>query len=84
MRETRSSGSVEGVMSNRDPYSDLTVYDLQTSGTPRYMRMGIGRASPHDVGSSRLMHRGGSPEKEKCSCCKLHISRLSLTVLHIT
>jgi len=22
MRETRSSGSVEGVMSNRDPYSD--------------------------------------------------------------
>jgi hypothetical protein len=23
MRETRSSGSVEGVMSNRDPYSDL-------------------------------------------------------------
>ena len=23
MRETRSSGSVEGVMSNRDPYSDF-------------------------------------------------------------
>jgi hypothetical protein len=23
MREIRSSGSVEGVMSNRDPYSDL-------------------------------------------------------------
>src|ERR1700691_6253125 len=25
MRETRSSGSVEGVMSNRDPYSDLAL-----------------------------------------------------------
>jgi len=25
MRETRSSGSVEGVMSNRDPYSDYVV-----------------------------------------------------------
>jgi hypothetical protein len=25
MRETRSSGSVEGVMSNRDPYSDSVV-----------------------------------------------------------
>jgi hypothetical protein len=25
MRETRSSGSVEGVMSNRDPYSDFQV-----------------------------------------------------------
>jgi hypothetical protein len=25
MRETRSSGSVEGVMSNRDPYSDSIV-----------------------------------------------------------
>ena len=26
MRETRSSGSVEGVMSNRDPYSDSVRY----------------------------------------------------------
>jgi hypothetical protein len=26
MRETRSSGSVEGVMSNRDPYSDLVLF----------------------------------------------------------
>jgi hypothetical protein len=26
MRETRSSGSVEGVMSNRDPYSDCSSY----------------------------------------------------------
>jgi len=26
MRESRSSGSVEGVMSNRDPYSDCTPY----------------------------------------------------------
>ncbi len=25
MRETRSSGSVEGVMSNRDPYSDFMM-----------------------------------------------------------
>jgi hypothetical protein len=25
MRETRSSGSVEGVMSNRDPYSDCSA-----------------------------------------------------------
>jgi len=24
MRESRSSGSVEGVMSNRDPYSDFS------------------------------------------------------------
>jgi len=29
MRETRSSGSVEGVMSNRDPYSD---YEVRGSG----------------------------------------------------
>ena len=28
MRETRSSGSVEGVMSNRDPYSDCHVRGL--------------------------------------------------------
>jgi hypothetical protein len=28
MRETRSSGSVEGVMSNRDPYSDYHVRGL--------------------------------------------------------
>jgi hypothetical protein len=26
MRETRSSGSVEGVMSNRDPYSDFLIH----------------------------------------------------------
>jgi len=26
MREIRSSGSVEGVMSNRDPYSDFFVF----------------------------------------------------------
>ena len=31
MRETRPSGSVEGVMSNRDPYSDLSLL-LQGSG----------------------------------------------------
>ena len=30
MRESRSSGSVEGVMSNRDPYSDfLLVCEVQ-------------------------------------------------------
>jgi hypothetical protein len=28
MRETRSSGSVEGVMSNRDPYSDYLAKPL--------------------------------------------------------
>jgi hypothetical protein len=28
MRETRSSGSVEGVMRNRDPYSDYHVRGL--------------------------------------------------------
>jgi hypothetical protein len=28
MRETRSSGSVERVMSNHDPYSDCTDYCL--------------------------------------------------------
>jgi len=28
MRETRSSGSVEGVMSNRDPYSDFSDHQL--------------------------------------------------------
>jgi hypothetical protein len=28
MRETRSSGSVEGVMSNRDPYSDRFLMEL--------------------------------------------------------
>ena len=26
MRETRPSGSVEGVMSNRDPYSDFAYF----------------------------------------------------------
>jgi len=26
MREIRSSGSVEGVVSNRDPYSDTEIY----------------------------------------------------------
>ena len=34
MRETRSSGSVEGVMSNRDPYSDsiyISAYSLCSS-----------------------------------------------------
>jgi len=32
MRQSRLSGSVEGVMGNHDSYSDLMVYDLQTSG----------------------------------------------------
>jgi hypothetical protein len=32
MRETRSSGSVEGVMSNRDPYSDLEETRFVTVG----------------------------------------------------
>jgi hypothetical protein len=31
MRETRSSGSVEGVMSNRDPYSDLKYLFLTSA-----------------------------------------------------
>jgi len=31
MREIRSSGSVEGVMSNRDPYSDLILLVLKVS-----------------------------------------------------
>jgi len=29
MRETRSSGSVEGVMSNRDPYSDYRRHGVK-------------------------------------------------------
>ena len=29
MRESRSSGSVEGVMSNRDPYSDFIYLGWQ-------------------------------------------------------
>ena len=29
MRETRSSGSVEGVVGNHDPYSDFLNYLLQ-------------------------------------------------------
>jgi hypothetical protein len=29
MRESRSSGSVEGVMSNRDPYSDQNQFFLR-------------------------------------------------------
>src|SRR6267143_4246045 len=43
MRETRSSGSVEGVMSNRDPYSDCCKIRRNRTGmafcgfrTPRY------------------------------------------------
>ena len=31
MRETRSSGSVEGVMSNRDPYSDSSFLPLRAT-----------------------------------------------------
>src|ERR1700736_1488579 len=37
MRETRSSGSVEGVMSNRDPYSD-TPFNLALSVPPHDSR----------------------------------------------
>ncbi len=31
MQETRSSGSVEGVMSNRDPYSDSCLSELSAN-----------------------------------------------------
>src|SRR6267143_5363189 len=34
MRETRSSGSVEGVMSNRDPYSDSTINHFKHTANP--------------------------------------------------
>jgi len=45
MREIRSSGSAEGVMSNRDPYSDLRAgFDLiELSG---YGRQSTGGANP--------------------------------------
>jgi hypothetical protein len=33
MRESRSSGSVEGVMSNRDPYSDRYANPVDTNHT---------------------------------------------------
>ena len=32
MRESRSSGSVEGVMSNRDPYSDFVAVEAGSAG----------------------------------------------------
>jgi len=35
MRETRSSGSVEGVMSNRDPYSDSDRVLANTQNLPQ-------------------------------------------------
>jgi hypothetical protein len=38
MREIRSSGSVEGVMSNRDPYSDL-------GRCPQGLKPGVERVS---------------------------------------
>jgi hypothetical protein len=38
MRETRSSGSVEGVMSNRDPYSDSTRAFMVGFGTTKFTR----------------------------------------------
>jgi len=34
MRETRSSGSVEGVMSNRDPYSDWFLWIVSDDSFP--------------------------------------------------
>ena len=42
MRETRSSGSVEGVMSNRDPYSDFMEEEEDGksyyAGSPKHMK----------------------------------------------
>ena len=50
MRETRSSGSVEGVMSNRDPYSDLltcpfTGFDACHIAEVRITRINFDRKS---------------------------------------
>jgi hypothetical protein len=43
MRETRPSGSVEGVMSNRDPYSDFTLGLKLSVGPekPQNRRLGL-------------------------------------------
>jgi hypothetical protein len=48
MRETRSSGSVEGVMSNRDPYSDF----IQTKPKVFDLRLRF-RTSAETIGAQR-------------------------------
>src|SRR5260370_33388251 len=59
MRETRPSGSVEGVMSNRDPYSDSLEHPLdrdQSSPSRGGLRYGS-RETDHWAGHrSRLLN----------------------------
>jgi hypothetical protein len=54
MRETRSSGSVEGVVGNHDPYSDFL---------PRFSR-GIKEASDSLLARPRAVFLGGAGTEE--------------------
>jgi len=49
MRETRSSGSVEGVMSNRDPYSDSGLESDVNTWAHRRVRIDAAALRASDV-----------------------------------
>ena len=55
MRETRSSGSVEGVMSNRDPYSDCELSALPKKLDPIDGRLCASRMSVNESASFRFV-----------------------------
>jgi hypothetical protein len=59
MRETRSSGSVEGVVSNHDPYSDWpeATWEHQTAEQPCfYWRILTPLAAPRQMQSLNVVY----------------------------
>jgi len=80
MREIRSSGSAEGVMSNRDPYSDSSRWLWPTGGTDsafairwshKNFRPTIRRTKPREMDKSkeRLRHAHNTPCKAPRKLC---------------
>jgi len=64
MRETRSSGSVEGVMSNRDPYSDWN--GIPSDVNTEWANGKIGRESNQLGRRRRWRVRTAGPSTAQC------------------
>jgi hypothetical protein len=72
MRETRSSGSVEGVMSNRDPYSDFANYPDRLPNW--WFVMLLSRFPSACVRPAiRLQNRGYGPHESRVSPLRLDL-----------
>src|SRR5271169_3189575 len=87
MRETRSSGSVEGVMSNRDPYSDFT-YQLRLALAARHgqtalylshlTQQSLQYLGKRNLSQNHGQHRNRNRQNERDESCPVKGKRLQM------